>query len=284
MRSNDVIHRSVYIISEYYKNNLEPFFDALSGDVLWMGPAQGQLIQGAEALKEAFAQEDHALTFTMGNVSAQCVSPHLHVKEGILHYDVYTHYPSGNTVPHDQRLHFTWRDRRIRAAGGWTYLPEIFMVHISNLWEYDSRDTIYPVHYETVAPPVRTVPATEQYVTVKAADLTVHRIAVSRILYIETVKRSAKLRVHLRSGVLLINGTLPEFERRYPGVLLRTHAGYMVNPAHVRQIRRFALTLSDGTRLPVPEKKFTQIRDALLQGDPPALNAAVSTDYGPPFY
>ena len=55
----------------------------------------------------------------------------------------------------------------------------------------------------------------------------------------------------------------------------------MVNPAHVRQIRRFALTLSDGTRLPVPEKKFTQIRDALLQGDPPALNAAVSTDLSP---
>lgn len=260
MKTNELIHRSIFIITEYYKNNLEPFFENVSEDVLWLGPAERQQIQGRENLIQAWAAEEHALTFTMGNIRALCVSPHPHVKEILLHYDIYTHYPSGNTNLRDQQLHYTWREKRIKTAAGWEYRPEIVMLHISNLWKYDSRDTIYPVHYEDV---IGT--ESEHYVTVKASDLSVHRILADHILYIETVKRAAKLRIHMRNDTLTINETLQEFEKKYPGLFLRIHAGYLLNPVHVREIQRFFVTLSDGTQLPVPEKKYTQIKKLLLQ-------------------
>lgn len=277
MKTDEIINRTIFIITEYYKNNLQPFFECLSDDVLWIGPVEQQQIQGRDQLLQAFAAEKHALTFTMGNVKAMCISPHSRVKEVVLHYDIYTHYPSGNTDMHDQRLHFTWRETLIRSAAKREYRQEVILVHVSNAWKKDSRDTIYPIHYENVSPYLLSRP--ERYVMVKGADTHVHRIAAERILYIETVKRTARLLVHTESGTVTARGTLPDFERTYPDIFLRIHASYLLNPAHVRKIRRFSVILSDGTELPVPEKKYAQIKRLLLrENDKTALPQVHSTE------
>lgn len=265
MKTDELIYRSIYIITEYYKNNLEPYFESLSEDILWIGPSQRQQIRGRDNILQAWAAEKHALNFTMGDIKVFCVSPHSHVREILLHYDVYTYYPSGNSDRHDQRIHYTWREKRVKTAGGWEYRPEIVMIHISNAWPYDERDNIYPVHYETLSTAERFPEKPKRYVLVKASDMSVHRIAAEHILYIETVKRSVKLRVHTENDTILINGTLPDFEEKYPGLFPRVHASYLLNPAHVREIRRFSVTLSDGTELPIPEKKYTQVKKLLLQ-------------------
>ena len=261
MKTDEIINRTIFIITEYYKNNLQPFFESLSDDVLWIGPAERQQIQGKDRLLRTFASEKHALTFTMGDIKALCVSPHSRVREVVLHYDIYTHYPSGSTDMHDQRLHFTWREKPIRSTAGQE--QEVVMVHVSNAWKYDRQDTIYPIHYEKVSAHFLSRP--ERYVMVRGVDINVLRIAAERILYIETVKRTARLLVHTESGTVAAHGKLSDFERNYSDVLLRIHASYLINPAHVREIRRFSVILLDGTELPVPEKKYTQIKRLLLR-------------------
>lgn len=263
MKTTEIINRTIFIIAEYYKNNLQPFFECLSDDVMWIGPAERQLIQGKNQLLQTFAAEQHALTFTMGDIKALCVSPHSRVKEVVLHYDIYTHYPSGNTDVHDQRLHFTWREKLIRSAAGQEYKQEVVLVHVSNAWRYDRQDTIYPIHYEKVSAHFLSRP--KRYVMVRGVDINVHRIAAERILYIETVKRTARLLVHTEGGTVAAHGKLSDFERNYSDIFLRIHASYLLNPAHVREIRRFSVILSDGTELPVPEKKYTRIKRLLLQ-------------------
>lgn len=264
MKTDDLIYRSIFIITEYYKNNLEPFFENISEDILWIGPSQRQQLKGRETIIRTWAAENHNLTFTIGDIKVFCVSPHSHVKEILLRYDIYTHYPSGNTYMHNQRLHYTWREKRVKNDCGWEYRPEIVMIHISNSWKYDSRDTIYPVHYEAVSAPESIPQKPERYITVKASDMSVHRIAADHILYIETVKHSARLRIHTENDTITMNGTLPSFEEKYPELFLRIHASYLINPAHVREIRRFSVILSDGTELSVPEKKYTRIKKLLL--------------------
>ena len=264
MRAEELIKRSIFIITEYYSNRLQPFFDSFGDDVLWIGPAERQQIQGKARLMEVFAAGRHELTFTMGDISALCISPHTHVKEVLLHYDIYTHYPSGNTDMHDQRLHFTWREKRVKTAAGYMYRPEVVMLHISNAWKYDRKDTIYPVHYERMPQTVHFLTKPERYVTVRASDMSICCLAAERILYIETVKRTARLLVHTESGTVMVNGKLPDFEQEYPDLFLRTHASYLLNPAHVKEIRRFAVILSDGTKLPIPEKKYTEVKQLIL--------------------
>ncbi len=274
MKKDDIIKLSLHIITEYYKNNLEPFFSYVSDDVLWLGPAKRQLIQGKKALKQAFALEKHSLTFTMGDIQVLYVSPHSHIREVLLHYDIFTHYPSGSTDVHNQWLHYTWCETKKETADGVRFLPEIVCLHISNVWPYDDRDTIYPVHYEHISAAMHATVETERYVFAKVPDGSVYRIALSRILYIATIKHSARLQIHTESGEIVITGTLSGFVRKYPDLFLRIHSGYLVNPAHVMKIRRFAVTMSDGTELPVPEKKYTQIKKLLLPEKESAAHGA----------
>jgi len=100
--------------------------------------------------------------------------------------------------------------------------------------------------------------------TVTANDMSVHRIPINHLLYIETIKRTAKLRIHTSTDTIIVNGTLQDFEKTYSDFLLRIHAGFLINPECVSKIERFTVTMSNGAKLPVPEKKYTTIKRLIL--------------------
>ena len=55
--------------------------------------------------------------------------------------------------------------------------------------------------------------------------------------------------------------TITALEKKYSRLFLRCHQSYLVNPLHIRNIRRFKVNLTDGAELPIPEKKYTAFRD-----------------------
>lgn len=264
MTSNDLIYKSIHIITEYYNNNLQPYFDNLSEDVLWIGPALGQEIRGREKVISAFSAEVHELTFTMGAIRAICITPTKTSHEVILQYEIYTHYPDGNTDLHNQRLQYSWHQKKAHTKIGSDSPWKISVLHISNAWPYDNKDTIYPIHYNRLGLPIRFLEKPEHFITVTATDMNIHRIPINSLLYIETIKRTAKLRIHTTTDTIIVNGTLSDFEKTYSDLLLRIHAGFLINPNCVSKIERFAVTLSNGTKLPVPEKKYTAIKHRIL--------------------
>lgn len=150
MLNQELIDKSIYIITEYYNNNLQPYFEHLSEDTLWIGPADGQEMQGRKTIVSAFSSEQHELTFTMGPIRSVCVPLNEAAYEIILQYEIYTHFPDGHTDLHNQRLQYSWCKTQVPTANGLDSCWEIAAVHLSNTWRYDSRDLIYPVHYETV--------------------------------------------------------------------------------------------------------------------------------------
>lgn len=52
--------------------------------------------------------------------------------------------------------------------------------------------------------------------------------------------------------------------KQYGGSFLRCRQSYLVDPHDIRSIRRFQVTLTDGTVLPVPEKKYTAFKKAVM--------------------
>lgn len=67
---NSPLDKSIYIITEYYKNNLNPYFESLADDVLWLGPAEKQEIRGKENIINAFSNDKHELTFSIGSIKS----------------------------------------------------------------------------------------------------------------------------------------------------------------------------------------------------------------------
>lgn len=265
MTSKDLIYQSIHIITEYYNNNLQPFFNNISEDILWLGPAEKQEIRGRDKVIATFSSEVHELTFTMGSIRAISITPLKTAHDIILQYEIYTHYPDGNTDLHNQRLHYSWYKKRIRTENGSNEHWEIGIIHISNAWPYDHRDTIYPNHYKYLGLPVRLIEKKKCFLTVMANDMSVHRIPIDCLLYIETIKKTAKLCIHTTTDTIIINGKLSDFENTYSDSLLRVHSGFLINPDHVSKIERFVVTMSNGTRIPVPEKKYTSIKHHILE-------------------
>lgn len=150
MENKELIDKSIHIITEYYNNNLQPFFEHLSEDTLWIGPAEGQEMQGRDTIISAFSSEQHELTFTMGPIRPVCVSLNDAAYEIILQYEIYTHFPDGHTDFHNQRLQYSWRANRMPTKNGLDSCWSIAMIHLSNAWHYGSRNRIYPIHHETV--------------------------------------------------------------------------------------------------------------------------------------
>ena len=256
MITNELIEKSLHIITEYYDNHLPPFFDSLSDDVLWIGPVEGQEMRGRENMINVFSSEEHNLTFTVGSVRVQCITLNKNAHEVLLHYEIYTHYPSGNTDLHNQRTQLSWHLNKSK----W----KIALVHVSNEWKKDDRDTIYPVHYENAGIPVRLIEKPDYYITLQACDMKVHRISIHNVIYVETIKKATKLIVHAKNENITINGKLSDFEKKYDDHLLRIHTSFLVNPSCVTKIERFNLQLQDGTILPIPEKKYTEVKEAIF--------------------
>ena len=141
MQIQELADYTAQILLDYYENRIQPFLDACDEDVLWIGPAVGQVIRTKKALVAAFAAEKHELRFAVHNLTATLLpTGSSHVMNILLSFLVDTFWPDGSSGRVYQRIVFTWVFHN--------NTPYIRLCHISNAIAYDKRDRIYPVHYE----------------------------------------------------------------------------------------------------------------------------------------
>ena len=93
---------------------------------------------------------------------------------------------------------------------------------------------------------------------VKKDGTQLHYLDPHEILYVEALGKRGV--VHQLDGTLPLNTLLSEAESQLPGTFVRTHRSYLVNVEHVASIERCRITLSDGTKLPIPKQRLDQVR------------------------
>lgn len=265
MNINKLTKKSIQIITEYYNNNLSPYFQSIDEDIIWIGPAKGQFLRGKQAIIHAWEKENHTLTFTMGSISSTYITTHNSFCEIILNYEVTTHYSDGHSITRDQVLHYTWCERVVTHEAGRTEkIPKILMLHISNSMYYDSRDTIYPVHLlEKEATETKPL-INEQRILINGRNHITYSIPVNQIMWIESTNKGLHSILHTVKDTIIAIKPVSYLADSYPNDYLKIHRSYLINPNYVISIRRFEIEMSDGTVLPVPEKKYTAIKKMLL--------------------
>ncbi|MDD2980801.1 MAG: LytTR family DNA-binding domain-containing protein [Hespellia sp.] len=264
MNANTLTQLSIDIITEYYKNNLQPFFDKVDDDIIWIGPAEGQWIRGREPLISTWSNEEHNLTFSMSNIVANTITSASSYCEVILNYVVFTHYPDNNTLCHKQCLHYTWCERKIPADNGSIEkVPRILVLHISNSYPYDKRDTIYPIHYTSLASNILHMQLDKNRIFVKCIDQSTYYLLVNTIQWMESDNNGFHTKIHTDENVIVANCALSSIAKKYPNYFVRIHASYLINPHFAYKISRFKIELRNGTILPIPQKKYTSIKKQL---------------------
>lgn len=245
------------LLIRYYDNDIQPFLDACHEDVLWIGPAEKQVIRTRKALCEAFAAEKHQLRFAVHDLVVLPIpTGSQRVCEIMMRFFVDTFWPDGSVDRIFQRIQFTcvWErgERKIRLC------------HISDAIRYDERDHIYPVHYRSKYSGVVLAGEERTFrVCLKGVDRSVFYLRPEGILYAETVGRHTL--VHTKDQNLEVLESVSSLEQRCAQRLVRIHTSYLVNPKFVQSVSRFQVTLENGVTLPIPEKRYTEVKARLLQ-------------------
>ena len=269
MNASECLSKSVFILTEYYNNRTEPYFNHMSENAVWHGPRIGQYIAGLEQIREAWDREENFLTFTLGNLKAEYLQTSPSSCEVMMMFNVTTHYPNGEDISLFQRIQLSWADivytdeNNLRKR-----VSKIFMTHISNPVEQHSADFIYPLHYIELYRKAQ-YPVQEPRISFRGTNNAFYAVAVSSIIWIETTSDQCCL-IHTRENALKTRTTMKEIEKQTEGFLVRVHSSYIVNPLDVVSVWRFKVSLSDGTVLPIPEKKYTAIKKKLLEYNIPA--------------
>ncbi|MCI8326696.1 MAG: LytTR family transcriptional regulator [Lachnospiraceae bacterium] len=262
-KARELQDTTVQLMTQYYNNKIEPFLEVIDEHILWVGPAEGQIIYGKETLVDTFSKEHHQLTFQVYDLCASIALSTRKCVEIFLHFSVDTFYPDGKIIRCDQRILFSWiehnfKDNQKKKHSFW----RIKTCFISNGFPYSKKDTIYPVHFtETPITKFMTPNLAERHIKLKGLNHEVLFLIDKNIIRIYS--RGNHTWIYTTDRCFESITPIRDIERDYSDILFRCHASHMINPIYVKSITRFKITLLDDTEVPVPEKKYTQIKQKL---------------------
>ena len=254
MNNSELTKLTADIVTQYYDNHIEPFLESCHDEILWIGPAKGQLIQSKAALLEAFSKEEHKLRFSVQDMTATTTSLSKHFATVLLSFFVSTYWPDGTSGSVYQRATLTWELLKDK--------PMIRVCHISNAIDYDARDTIYPIHYPETHDHMTLFGTATDRIHFSGTEKSIFYTTADQIIFIES--SGAHTLIHTTSQVYECTERLTAVAAKISKNFLRCHESYLINPAHVSSIERFRLTMTDGSIIPIPEKKYTAVKASLL--------------------
>ena len=266
MNQQSVADLSAELIVKYYENHYMPFLEHMDDDALWYGPAEGQFLHGREQMIKVWNAEEHNLKFSLGNMKVAHISSHSSFCDVMLSFHVTTHYPDNHDITLSQRILLTWCERVFEDKnGGKTKELRILVCHISNPHAKHEDDFIYPNRFHDVIHQTRIEPLHGRRIHFHGLDRSDYFILSDTIIRIEAAHGGKHSIVVTAENEVEVASTITKLEKQYGKLFLRCHQSYLVNPDYITNIRRFKVTLSDGTELPIPEKKYTAFRDKAVR-------------------
>ena len=220
------------LIQGYYQLQTEPLLRILSEDCIWQTPGN-QLLIGAAAIRTA---PKNNCTMSVG-IMSESVFYHLGGRNEeqfviVGSYDLCSGKNKGQGPGVRQRATFCYR----RELGEY----RLYHIHISNEWKEQEQKRI---------------------VTIVANSAT-HFINADAVLYIETANKCSIL--HMQKQCVTLAIPMRALESKFTCGFCRIHRCYFVNCNYIVSIEHFSVTLLTGEVLPIPEKRYTQVRQAVI--------------------
>ena len=181
----------------------------------------------------------------------------------ILTFAITTYYPNGETIVFQQRGELLWVEEKCRdAAGNVTKDYFIRVCHISNEYPYDARDRIYPNHFtELDIAKLFNGTVNLNSLPLKGVNNSYFYLSGNTIIWLST--KGIHTLVHTAGKVYESTEPIAAIVEKYPDSLCRVHASFAINPMYVSEIGRFYVQMTDGTKVRIPEKKYTKTRDEI---------------------
>ena len=260
MKQKEISSLSLELISQFFDGIPQPLINHLSENVLWLGVRDGQFLQGKDRLSAIIRGWHEHATFTLGNMSTQLSPVGKKGMNVVLFYDVIAHLPEEDSVVNRQRTLLAWEEQKVLIDGEEETVPRLSMIMVSNAFSSRKDLTSFSDLPSREKPRTATLP---KRILVRGMKDESHYLDADSVIYIESTDSSHHSLIHTEHGAIPCLDKVTNLAERYGDCFLRSHASYLVNPFYVRSLKRFSLTLTNGTVLPVPEKKYTAFKKML---------------------
>lgn len=245
-----------YLITEFYSDNLQPFYDAIDEDVIWVGPLHNQYLHGKDAAIRAFGAESGHISYTIGPIVTELIPHGRSQCDTVSFFSRKASYDDGRIIDINLCFHLSWIKKD-------TWYMSVISIMVRPVG--DERDKVYPLHPPAAASTLGEIgeKETDRIMLREKASGSALLIAPQSILWAESAGHYSI--VHIIDAEFTVTASLSRLDELTGGVLLRCHSGYLINPHFVRSITRFHITLADGSTVPVPEKKYTSVKARLTE-------------------
>lgn len=263
MNSKELMERSAEVLIQYYQNNIEPFLDALHPNALWIGPLEGQILRSREGIINAYRKEQNVMTFHLFDLNVS-VAQHTAAQCDILMtFIVDSLYPDNSVIRCNQRILLSWTYGTImNEVNKSVRIPMILTCFIANALPTHEKDAIYPNHFLYTSFFREHFPAKNSCFSVKGNNHELFYLSDRDIIYVES-KRPGCI-IHTDCNDFNSSETVSKLQEKC-AMFVRIHISYLVNPACIQSVERFQVTLTNGIILPVPEKKYTGVKEQIAR-------------------
>ncbi|MDO5134688.1 MAG: LytTR family transcriptional regulator [Eubacteriales bacterium] len=255
--TNEVLNLTKDALHLYFQQDLDTFSQLLDEEFVWIGSYDFHYTSGKDVFLHVSRMEPEKPPARITQEEY-----HLLVHSGYL-WVVYGRFAAlawqEGEVPDHRRMRITlvWRQEK----------NDLRLLHVNCSPSADA-----PMDF---IPSIRTPSEEEiqwyQYIRQAAGgegegalirDLegSIHCLTPEEILYVNTRDKTSA--ICTRSGSFLTHRSLTQLSLELPQ-LIQVHKSWLVNPAYVSSIRRYTVTLTQGTQVPVGKNRYNDVRERL---------------------
>lgn len=244
---------TAFLITEFYRGNLEPYLNSLDEDVIWCGALHKQLVHGKKNVLDLFANNPQQITFSIGPIYTEVIPHGSSHCDTLSFFDRDAFYPSESNILWHMCFHLSWVKNDV-----W----QMSIISLSHKDDRDNADEIYQLHPSDFS-------SFTALNTNRSARLSVKEKYSGNILYLSPLSiewiegQGHYSTIYYGDNSVTVTASIRELRDMTEGLLLQCHSGYIVNPLFVKESGRFFLRLSNGKTIPIPEKKYTSVLDGL---------------------
>lgn len=260
---NEIIGITQNCLSRFWQLDPEFVIGYFDKDIVWIGSAESQFCEGYDETVEDFRgimkelmpchllRQEFCVTQNVGN-ACTIVGKYLTTTDSSVDYFLQAHqrctfvWELVEKQPKIKHIHISNPMGELQLAAGEKF-PNAFGKLSKKYWEYR----------------LASAQSKKRLVVIDRNDVT-HFLMPSEIVYASADRKNST--IHTLSGrEIHARMSIAEFLATAGNGFSSVHRSHVVNDHYISRIQQYEVVLADGTTIPIPVKKYTEIRDTLVE-------------------
>lgn len=244
------------VIEGFYYQNPQKIIQKLHTDVTWIGAADGQCMKGYHDVSDYIKKLDVPKCEILEKEYQTVANDHdFYIVVGWM--KVATSRESNEILSAVQRITFIWKLEKDQL--------QLLHFHVSNPIEFQKKNEYFP-HFagkETFEYVKRILKQKRSRFVIRGKHDKTYVLYNQDIVYIEAENTNSV--IHCLNKDIFSRESISVLEKKLGEDFIKTHRSFIVNSRYITGIKRYQLAVRPGIELPIPEKKYREIKEKVLR-------------------